>query len=93
MLSIKPVIAVKDGSVDEAGKVRTRSKALRFIVDRVPEHGVERVAVLHACQTWTRSSSSSSGARNLDVVVGQIGPVIGVHTGPRAIGIGWIDEG
>ena len=63
MLSIKPVIAVKDGSVDEAGKVRTRSKALRFIVDRVPEHGVERIAVLHGSrQTWTRSSSSSSGA-------------------------------
>ena len=30
-----------------------------------------------------RSSSSSAAMRNLDVVVGQIGPVIGVHTGPR----------
>ena len=28
MLSIKPVITVKDGAVEPAGKVRTRSKAL-----------------------------------------------------------------
>ena len=48
MLSIKPIISVVDGAVDEAGKVRTRSKALRFIIDRVPEHGVEQIAVLHA---------------------------------------------
>jgi DegV family protein with EDD domain len=94
MLSIKPVIAVKDGSVDEAGKVRTRSKALRFIVDRVPEHAVERVAVLHAAAPDVDAFLELLQRRvpDLDVVVGQIGPVIGVHTGPRVIGIGWIDE-
>ena len=48
MLSIKPIISVTDGAVDEAGKVRTRSKALRFIVDRLPQGPVERIAVLHA---------------------------------------------
>jgi DegV family protein with EDD domain len=95
MLSIKPVIAVKDGTVDEAGKVRTRSKALRFIVDRVPQRGVERVAVLHAAAPDVDAFLELLGRRvpDLDVVVGQIGPVIGVHTGPRVIGIGWIDEG
>ena len=27
-----------------------------------------------------------------EVIVGTIGPVIGVHTGPRVIGIAWIDR-
>src|SRR3954447_24053763 len=48
MLSIKPVIAVTDGAVEPAGRVRTRSKALRFIADRIPDGGVEAISVLHA---------------------------------------------
>jgi fatty acid-binding protein DegV len=27
-----------------------------------------------------------------EVIVGTIGPVIGVHTGPRVMGIAWIDK-
>jgi DegV family protein with EDD domain len=95
MLSIKPVISVTDGAVAEAGKVRTRSKALRFIVDRVPEGAVERIAVLHAGApdideflTLLRTRISDA-----DVVVGHIGPVIGVHTGPRVLGTAWIEKG
>jgi DegV family protein with EDD domain len=95
MLSIKPVIAVTEGSVAEAGKVRTRSKALRFIVDRLPERGVERIAVLHAGApdiddflTLLRTRVSDA-----DIVVGHIGPVIGVHTGPRVLGVAWIEAG
>ncbi len=35
MLSIKPVIEVRDGAVAEAGKVRTRSKSLKLLADKV----------------------------------------------------------
>src|SRR6478672_2576976 len=43
MLSIKPIITVANGAVEQAGKVRTRSKALNFILDRVPASNVESV--------------------------------------------------
>src|SRR5947208_2608065 len=39
LLSIKPIIDVSTGIVEEAGKVRTRSKALRALVDRVAAAG------------------------------------------------------
>src|SRR3954454_9205812 len=95
MLSIKPIITVVDGSVEQAGKVRTRSKALRFMLDRIPEGNVESICVMH------------SGATDLDefldlvrpkvpgaeIVVGRIGPVVGVHVGPGAIGMAWIERG
>jgi DegV family protein with EDD domain len=95
MLSIKPIITVTDGAVEQAGKVRTRSKALRFMLDRIPEGKVESICVMH------------SGATDLDefidlirpkvpgaeIVVGHIGPVVGVHVGPRAIGLAWIERG
>ena len=41
MLSIKPIISVIDGAVEPAGRVRTRSKALRFLVDQLPDGKVE----------------------------------------------------
>ncbi len=95
MLSIKPIITVVDGAVDEAGKVRTRSKALRFIIDRVPEQGVEQIAVLHAGAPDIDEFLALLRPRvpDADIVVGSIGPVIGVHTGPRVLGIAWIEAG
>jgi DegV family protein with EDD domain len=93
MLSIKPIISVVDGSVDEAGKVRTRGKALRFIADRVPANGVEQAAVLHAGAPDVDEFVAMLQDRIApeDIVVGHIGPVIGVHTGPRVLGIAWIE--
>ena len=94
MLSIKPIITVIDGAVEQAGKVRTRSKALRFLIDKIPEGKVESICVMH------------SGAPDLDefldlvrpkvsgaeIVVGHIGPVVGVHVGPGATGLTWIER-
>src|SRR5262245_48303045 len=49
-LAIKPIIEVVDGKVEEGGKQRTRSKALKFLVDKVAEYDgqIDSVAVLHA---------------------------------------------
>jgi DegV family protein with EDD domain len=93
MLSIKPVIAVKDGAVEPAGKVRTRSKALRFVVDRVKEGPVEKLCVLHAQAPDVDEflAMLEPIVPNTEIVVGMIGPVVGVHTGPAAIGVTWFE--
>jgi DegV family protein with EDD domain len=95
VLSIKPVIEVVEGAVEPAGRVRTRSKALRFLVDQVPVGAnIESLSVLHA--NAPDLDEFLSMLRPLvpeaDVTVGIIGPVIGVHTGPRVMGIAWIDR-
>jgi DegV family protein with EDD domain len=90
MLSIKPILEVRDGIVEEAGKVRTRSRALRTLVDRVTEAGrVENLAVLHA-----QAPDLDELLDQLDpivprdqILIGTIGPVIGTHAGPRVIGV------
>jgi DegV family protein with EDD domain len=92
MLSIKPVIAVKDGAVEPAGKVRTRSKALRFIVDRVKEGPVEKLCVLHAqAPDITDFIAMLEPIVASEIVVGEIGPVVGVHAGPATIGVTWLE--
>jgi DegV family protein with EDD domain len=94
MLSIKPIISVLDGAVEPAGRVRTRSKALRFLVDQVPVGNVELISVLHANAPDLDEFLAMLEPKvpDAEVTVGTIGPVIGVHTGPRVMGIAWIDK-
>jgi DegV family protein with EDD domain len=94
MLSIKPLISVIDGAVEPAGRVRTRSKALRFLVDQVPAGKVEMISVLHANAPDLDEflAMLEPAVPDAEVTVGSIGPVIGVHTGPRVVGIAWIDR-
>ena len=94
MLSIKPIISVLDGAVESAGRVRTRSKALRFLVDQIPVGNVEIISVLHANAPDIDEflAMLEPAVPDAEVTVGTIGPVIGVHTGPRVMGIAWIDR-
>lgn len=89
MLAIKPVVEVRDGEVEEAGKVRTRSKALRLLVDRVKEGPFENLAVLegNAPDLDELLTLLEPLSPRDEIVVGQIGPVIGTHAGPRVIGV------
>jgi DegV family protein with EDD domain len=89
MLAIKPVVEVRDGQVEEAGKVRTRSKALRLLVDRVKEAPFENLAVLegNAPDLDDLLSLLEPLSPRDEIVVGQIGSVIGTHAGPGVIGV------
>ena len=94
MLSIKPVITVADGIVQPVGKVRTRSKALRFIADRLTPGTVEQVYVLHAAAPDIDEFLAllEPIVPRSEIMVEQIGPVVGVHAGPRVIAIGWVES-
>jgi len=89
MLSIKPVVEVRDGVVEEAGKVRTRSKALRGLADHVRAQPVENVAVLHghAPDLDELLDLLEPMVPRAEIVTGIVGPVIGTHAGPRVIGV------
>jgi len=94
MLSIKPIIEVANGVVEEAGKVRTRSKAIRALLEKVPQGKVESVSVLHAMapevDDFLRELEPRVG--DAEIVVGTIGPVVGVHTGPGVLGFAFIER-
>jgi DegV family protein with EDD domain len=94
MLSIKPIISVVDGAVEEAGKVRTRSKALQFVIDRIPEGNVESICVLHSAAADLDHFIELVQPKvpGAEMIVGRIGPVVGVHVGPGALGLTWIER-
>jgi len=80
---------VRDGKVEQGGKQRTRSKALAFLVEKVQEAGpLESLAVLHAACGDVDEFVAMLRPHHLgDIVVGDIGPVVGSHAGAGTIGV------
>ena len=89
VLSIKPIIEVRDGKVEEGGKQRTRSKALAFLVEKLKSYdGVENLSVMHAdCADVQQFVEMLKPHYSGDIVIGDIGPVVGTHAGRGTIGI------
>ena len=89
-LAIKPIIEVVDGKVEQSGKQRTRSKALKFLVDKVIQYGsrIEDLAVLHAdCSDVQDFVTMLKPHYVGEIMIGEIGPVIGTHAGRGTMGI------
>ena len=84
MLSIKPIVEVADGVVEESGKVRTRSKALAALADHVKAQPIETCAVLHGQATDLDDLLDLLAPvfPRDEIVTGLVGPVIGTHAGP-----------
>ncbi|MEY4016070.1 MAG: hypothetical protein RIS46_1066 [Actinomycetota bacterium] len=90
VMSIKPLISITNGLVEEAGKQRTRSKALAHLVDilRHQEVPIERLAVLNAqCSDIDAFIAMVKEVYTGEIIVGDIGAVIGTHAGQGTIGI------
>ena len=90
MLSIKPIIDISSGEVEEAGKQRTRKKALGWLRDKLAEVGpVENLAVMHgdAPDIDVFLAMISDLVDTDSIRIELIGPVVGTHGGPRVMGI------
>jgi DegV family protein with EDD domain len=101
VLDLKPIMGVSEGRISPLDRVRTRRKALGRLVELFRQDlPVEQVAVMHA---QAREEAADLRARVLseldgqpgpiDVVVSQIGPVLGTHVGPGAVGIAYVKAG
>jgi DegV family protein with EDD domain len=94
LLSIKPLLDISSGEVEEAGKARTRRKALEWLRDQVfalPQ--VEHLVVAHgmAPEVDTMVDMLAPRYGRDEVSVATIGPTIGTHGGPRVMGLTWVD--
>jgi DegV family protein with EDD domain len=90
LLSIKPVVHVVDGVVEEESKQRTRSRQLRYLADKIIGLGnIERVAVCDGAASDLDDLlgllSGVDAKYPLEVV--NLGPVVGTHTGPGTLGV------
>jgi DegV family protein with EDD domain len=93
MLSIKPVVEVRDGMVEKESQQRTRSKSLRYLADKVRSAGpISRLAVFAAdAPDLDDFLAMLEGVHPSEKrLVVDVGPVLGTHAGPGAIGVAWM---
>ena len=93
VLAIKPILELKDGVVAEAGRQRTRARALAVVAQRARDHvPLRRLAIVHGDSPEVETLRTL--IRDIDceypVIVTDMGPVVGTHGGPGIIGLAWI---
>ena len=89
VLSIKPIVEVRNGKVEEGGKQRTRRKALAFLIEKMKSYGpIENLAILQAdCTDVEEFVAMIRLHYEGEILIGDIGPVVGSHTGRGTIGL------
>jgi DegV family protein with EDD domain len=94
VLNVKPILLVADREIKPVERIRTRSRAIPRMIDFFRNDlPVEHVAVVHA-QAADEAEEIAAGLRkelpDFDIPVGQIGCVLGTHTGPKALGLVYV---
>ncbi|HUV57817.1 MAG TPA: DegV family protein [Acidimicrobiales bacterium] len=94
VLSIKPLLELKDGLVAEAGRQRTKAKALSAIAEVAKSHApLRRLALIHGASSEVSVLEALVAGIQVDypLVIADMGPTVGTHGGPGIIGLCWIE--
>lgn len=99
ILSIKPILYLKDGRVEVLEKVRTKSRArerlLEIVAERLGSAKGIHVAILHADALEEAQVLEDQIVRQFEPVelyVDELNPVVGTHVGPGTIGLVFYSE-
>ena len=88
LINIKPIIQLKDGELSLLEKTRGKKKALAGIMEKIPET-VEKISICYTLNKDEAAEIQESVKKqfpNARVTIDGLGPVIGAHLGPKAIG-------
>ena len=94
MLSVKPIISLKEGSVIPVEQPRTRNKALARLVQLALESGpIEEIAIIEADETIGQQLAETlKTSYPHEVQHYKLGPVLGTHAGPGAAGLFFVNN-
>lgn len=91
LLGIKPILEVRDGEVLPRERVRTWKRAVERLAElTLAWRPLAHVAIIHATAPEAAESLRARLAPHLDgreLLVRPIGPVLGTHIGPGALGV------
>lgn len=100
ILNIIPILTVENGTTTMLTKVRTKKKGIEFMIDKlyddIKSYGIGEIIVHHinclegAMETVSKIKEAIK--MDLDIKICDIGPVVGLHVGPGAIGIAYYTE-
>ena len=89
VLNIRPIIGLVEGKLVPIGKARGKSKAIEMMIANIPAE-VKQISICHTINEEEANELKKimeERFRNAWITVDELGPVIGAHLGPKAIGI------
>lgn len=96
LLDLKPILGMKDNAITSLERVRTRSKAIARMVELLlADRPLEFLAVMHAQAPEEAERIREQLGKELpgqEIEIGQIGCVLGTHTGPKALGLVYLKK-
>ena len=91
VLSVKPILTIRDGEAHPAERLRNRGRALNRLGELTHQLApIQQLAVIHSTEpeeAETLLSSLSSLVPAEQVVAARFGPTLGTYLGPRAVGV------
>jgi DegV family protein with EDD domain len=90
LLSIKPVLDVRDGVVEVESKQRTRTRAVQYLANKAVDAGPLKrlsLAVGQASDDNEVIDLLKNAKTENALVLSELGPVVGSHTGPGSLGV------
>jgi DegV family protein with EDD domain len=90
LLSIKPIIEIRDGEAVAESRQRTRAGSLEYLVNKLRSAGaLAGLAIAHAAAPDLEAflDMVEDIYPRDEILINYIGPVIGTHAGPRCLGI------
>ncbi len=94
LLSIKPILTIKDGEAHPAERVRTRERGLQRLVDIVGSLApAEEICIVHSTapeDAQTLRERLSDLMPQEKIIMSRFGPVVGTYLGPGVLGVGLV---
>ena len=91
VLSVKPLLIVKDGELQPAGQVRTRSQGIQRLFDFAKNAiDIQDLSVVYSTtpdEAQILAEHVGSLVPRERITLARVGPALGVHAGPGALGI------
>ncbi|OGO76692.1 MAG: fatty acid-binding protein DegV [Clostridiales bacterium GWB2_37_7] len=89
LLNIKPIIALIDGKLEPIDKVRGKNKAIEAMISNIPQN-VKSISIAQIQNI--EEAAEVQSILNLkfpeaEIAISELGPVVGAHLGPKALGI------
>lgn len=86
LLSVKPMLTIKDGELEPVGQVRTRDHGIKGLLDFVKNaRDIQDLAIVYSTtldEAQTLAEHIASKLNKEHIRLTRLGPVLGVHAGP-----------
>lgn len=99
ILNVKPVITVKDSKISVIDKIRGKNKIIKWLDNWIEENGFDlsnKTVLLFHAQNYDQlkilRNTIEEKYKIKHIIEAEVGAVIGTHTGPGVLAIGFLNK-